>query len=213
MSIAEPSTKVVKKDYWRSISELEGNPEFDQFLHREFPQAASEFPEGVSRRRWLKLMSASLALGGAAGCRYGPDQIASFVVRPANTNPGIAKHYATNFQLAGRAVHALITSYEGRPIKVDGNAKHPLMVATEPNNLKEVGERFASAGTDVFTQACILGLYDPDRLDRVIAKDNPRQLGKTLPPPLPNAGRLLKPIKARRWQLLCRHRFRLRSIA
>ena len=172
MSVADTSTKVGKQDYWRSLSELEGTPEFDQFLQREFPQAASEFPEGVSRRRWLKLMSASLALGGVAGCRYGPDQIASFVVRPANTNPGIAKHYATNFQLAGRAVHALITNYEGRPLKVDGNANHPLMQATEPNDLKEVGQRFASAGTDVFTQACILGLYDPDRLDKVIARDN-----------------------------------------
>ncbi|MCC6508436.1 MAG: TAT-variant-translocated molybdopterin oxidoreductase, partial [Pirellulaceae bacterium] len=103
MSVAESSTKVGKQDYWRSLSELEGTAEFEQFMQREFPQAASEFPEGVSRRRWLKLMSASLALGGMAGCRYGPDQIASFVVRPANTNPGIQKHYATNFQLAGRA--------------------------------------------------------------------------------------------------------------
>lgn len=171
MSVANTSTKVGKQDYWRSLSELEGTPEFDQFLHREFPQAASEFPEGVSRRRWLKLMSASLALG-AAGCRYGPDQIASFVVRPANTNPGIAKHYATNFQLAGRAVHALTINYEGRPLKVDGNANHPLMQASEPNNLKESGPRFASAGTDVFTQACILGLYDPDRLDKVLSREN-----------------------------------------
>ena len=171
MSVADTSTKVGKQDYWRSLSELEGTPEFDQFLHREFPQAASEFPEGVSRRRWLKLMSASLALGGAAGCRYGPDQIASFVVRPANTNPGIAKYYATNFQLAGRAVHAMITNYEGRPLKVDGNVNHPLMLATEPNDLKTVGKRFASAGTDVFTQACILGLYDPDRLDKVVSPD------------------------------------------
>src|SRR5689334_2969917 len=113
MSVAESSTKVGKQDYWRSLSELEGTAEFEQFMHREFPQAASEFPEGVSRRRWLKLMSASLAMGGAAGCRYGPDQIASFVVRPVNTVPGIPKVYATNFELAGRAVHALIANYEG----------------------------------------------------------------------------------------------------
>ncbi len=170
MSVAESSTKVGKQDYWRSLSELEGTAEFEQFLHREFPQAASEFPEGVSRRRWLKLMSASLALGGVAGCRYGPDQIASFVVRPANAQPGIAKHYATNFQLAGRAVHAYVTNYEGRPIKVDGNAAHPLMKASEPNDLGSGKQRFASAGSDVFTQACVLGLYDPDRLEGVHSK-------------------------------------------
>ncbi|MFO1063679.1 MAG: TAT-variant-translocated molybdopterin oxidoreductase [Pirellulales bacterium] len=171
MSVAESSTKVGKNDYWRSLSELEGTPEFEQYLQREFPQAASEFPEGVSRRRWLKLMSASLALGAAAGCRYGPDKIAAFVNRPANTVPGIPKYIATNIELAGRAVHALVTSYDGRPIKVDGNAEHPLMKGSEPNNIAKEGKsRFASAGSDLYTQACILGLYDPDRLDKVVRR-------------------------------------------
>lgn len=170
MSVAESSTKVAKQDYWRSLSELDGTAEFEQFMHREFPQAASEFPQGVSRRRWLKLMSASLALG-AAGCRYGPEQIASFVVRPVNTIPGIPKVYATNFELAGRAVHALIGNYEGRPLKVDGNPDHPVMRNSEPNDLSEPSKhRFASAGSDVFTQACILGLYDPDRLEHVLSR-------------------------------------------
>lgn len=176
MSVAESSTKVGKQDYWRSLSELEGTAEFDQFLQREFPQAASEFPAGVSRRRWLKLMSASLALGGVAGCRYGPDQIASFVMRPVNSTPGIPKYYATNFELAGRAVHAMVANYDGRPLKVDGNSVHPLMRAAEPNNITEPGkERFASAGSDVFTQACILGLYDPDRLDAVLVREGKSQ--------------------------------------
>lgn len=153
--------------YWRSLNELEGSPEFDQFLQREFPQAASEFPEGVSRRRWLKLMGASMALGGMAGCRYGPEQIASLVVRPQNTVPGVPKHYATNFELAGRAVHLLVSNMDGRPIKVEGNPQHPLMKASEPNKVGEGRERFASAGTDVFSQGCVLGLYDPDRVENV----------------------------------------------
>ena len=180
MSVAESSTKVGNQDYWRSLSELEGTAEFEQFMHREFPQAASEFPEGVSRRRWLKLMSASLALGGVAGCRYGPDEIASFVVRPVNTFPGIPKVYATNFEMAGRAVHALIGNYEGRPLKVDGNADHPVMRASEPNDLARPDKkRFASAGSDVFTQACILGLYDPDRLNRVVARKADKEADST----------------------------------
>lgn len=66
----------------------------------------------------------------------------------------------------------MITNYEGRPLKVDGNINHPLMQATEPNDLKETGKRFAHAGTDVFTQACILGLYDPDRSDKVVSSEN-----------------------------------------
>ncbi len=153
--------------YWRSIDQLDGNPEFEQFLHREFPQAASEFPEGVSRRRWLKLMSASLALGGAAGCRYGPNEIASQVIRTPNTVPGVPKQYATNFELAGRAVQLLVSNVDGRPIKADGNPDHPLMKATEPRDIAGEKKRFASAGTDVFSQACVLGLYDPDRASRV----------------------------------------------
>ncbi len=156
--------------YWRSLDALEQTPEFEQFLHREFPQAASEFPEGVSRRRWMKLMSASLALGGLAGCRYGPDQIAALVVRPQNTIPGVPKHYATSFELAGRAVHLLVSNVDGRPIKIEGNAEHPLMKSTEPNDVANGKGRFASAGTDVFSQACILGLYDPDRSQRVAKK-------------------------------------------
>ena len=102
-----------KGSYWRSVDELQQTPEFEQFLHREFPQAASEFPEGVSRRKWLKLMSASMALGGMAGCSYGPNEIAAFVVRPQNTIPGVPKPYATNFQLAGRAVHLLVSNVDG----------------------------------------------------------------------------------------------------
>lgn len=150
--------------YWRSIDELEQTPEFEEFLHREFPKAASEFPAGVSRRRWLKLMSASLALGGVAGCRYGPNEFAAFVVRPNDATPGRAKHYATNFELAGRAVHLLVSNLDGRPIKIEGNPEHPLMRASEPNDLSGGKSRFASAGTDVFSQGCILGLYDPDRV-------------------------------------------------
>ena len=101
IELADEQVPAPSQQYWRSLSELEGTPEFEQFMHREFPQAASEFPEGVSRRRWMKLMSASLALGGLSGCRYSKEQIAAFIVRPANSTPGVAKHYATNFELAG----------------------------------------------------------------------------------------------------------------
>ena len=157
------------KTYWRSLNDLHETPEFEQIATREFPQAASEFPEGVSRRKWLKLMSSSLALGGFAGCRYGPDEIAAFVVRPPNNVAGVPKHYATNFELAGRACHLLVSNMDGRPIKIEGNAQHPVMRASEPNELGEAGDksRFASAGSDIFAQACVLGLYDSDRASRV----------------------------------------------
>ncbi len=158
------------RGYWRSLNDLDQTPEFRQFIEREFPTAASEFPSGVSRRRWLQLMSASIALSGAAGCHYGTELFAPSVTRPENTIYGIPKKYATNFELAGRAVNLLVTNLDGRPLKIEGNPDHPLMVGTEPNDLKGK-PRFKSAGTDVYAQGCILGMYDPDRASRVAKRE------------------------------------------
>jgi MoCo/4Fe-4S cofactor protein with predicted Tat translocation signal len=135
------------KQYWRSLGELENSPEFVEMLHREFPEAASEFPQGVSRRRWLQLMGASLTLAGVTGCRYQQDKIVPLSARPVDRIPGKPQRYATSIELAGGVRHLLMTCYDGRPLKVEGNADHPS------------GQR----GTDAHAQACILGLYDPDR--------------------------------------------------
>jgi len=132
--------------YWRSVAELESSPEFNQYLDREFPVAASEFPEGVSRRRWMQLMGASLAVAGATGCRYPEEVIAPFVLRPEGRVPGETYSRATNFELADRVYNLLIECVDGRPIKVQPNPEHP-----------------SGGGTDVYSQASILGLYDPDR--------------------------------------------------
>ena len=161
-----------QKRYFRSLDELQQTPEFEQFLSREFPQAASEFPEGVSRRRWLQMMGASLALGGVAGCRYNREEIAAFVVRPEGRIQGVAEHFATNFEWAGRAVHALVTNLEGRPVKVDGNADHPAYANSQPTDFVE-NKKLRSAGTDAFTQASILSLYDQDRIAGVLNRTSP----------------------------------------
>jgi MoCo/4Fe-4S cofactor protein with predicted Tat translocation signal len=158
-----------QKRYFRSIDELQQTPEFEQFLTREFPQAASEFPEGVSRRRWLQMMSASLALGGMAGCRYNREEIASFVVRPEGRVPGLPEHFATNFEWAGRVVNALVTSLEGRPLRVDGNADHPAYAKSQPTDFKP-NKKLRSAGTDAMTQASILSLYDQDRISACLSR-------------------------------------------
>lgn len=153
-----------QKRYFRSIDELHQTPEFEQFLSREFPQAASEFPEGVSRRRWLQMMGASLALGGVAGCRYNREEIAAFVMRPEGRISGVAEYFATNFEWAGRSVHALVTSLEGRPVKVDGNADHPAYAKSQSAEFSDNNKKLRSAGSDAFTQASILSLYDQDRI-------------------------------------------------
>ena len=132
--------------YWRSVSELERNEEFTQYLDREFPVAASEFPSGISRRRWIQLMGASLAVAGATGCRYPEEVIAPFVLRPEGRLPGETYSRTTNFELANRVYNLLVECVDGRPIKIQPNTEHP-----------------ASGGTDVYSQASILSLYDPDR--------------------------------------------------
>ena len=132
--------------YWRSLSELHESPEFNHFVDREFPIAASELPEGFSRRRWLQLMGASLSMAGVVGCRYPTETIAPFVIRPEGRIPGEQYGRSTNFEWANRVYNLLITNVDGRPIKVEGNAAHP-----------------TGGGTDAFIQASILGLYDPDR--------------------------------------------------
>jgi len=157
------------KKYFRSVEQLEGTPEFEEFLQREFPQAASEFPEGVSRRRWIQMMGASLALGGAAGCRYNREEFAEFVVRPEGRVPGVAQYFASNIEWAGRVSHVLVTALEGRPTKLDANPEHPMYASTVSSEFNDGRDaKFNAGGTDTFTQAAVLSLYDPDRLGAVI---------------------------------------------
>ncbi len=136
--------------YWRSLDELEKTPEFVEFLHREFPTAASEFPTDVSRRRWLQLMGASVALSSVAGCRWEDEKIAPFIKRPEDRIPGVPVNYMTLIERSGYASPVRTISMDGRPIKLDGSPLHP----------------YGTTGSDVFVQATILNLYDPDRISR-----------------------------------------------
>jgi molybdopterin-containing oxidoreductase family iron-sulfur binding subunit len=95
----------------------------------------------------MQLMAASLSVAGAAGCRYPTEIISPFVIRPEGRVPGETYGRATNFELAGRVYNLVVTNVDGRPIKIEGNANHP-------------GTR---GGTDVYVQASVLGLFDPDR--------------------------------------------------
>jgi MoCo/4Fe-4S cofactor protein with predicted Tat translocation signal len=134
--------------YWRSLEAVAETPEFQEFLHREFPANASEWNDPVGRRGFLKLMGASLALAGVTGCTRQPDElIVPYVRMPEDVVPGKPLFFATAMSLGGVATGLLVESHEGRPTKIEGNPDHP---ATR-------------GGTDVFAQASILTLYDPDR--------------------------------------------------
>jgi len=138
--------------YWRSLGELSDSPDFREYLHREFPEQASEWNDPKGRRDFLKLMSASLALAGIGACTKQPlERIIPYVKQPEEIVPGRPLFYASAIPFSGVALPVLVESHMGRPTKIEGNPEHP-----------------ASLGaTDTLTQAAILDLYDPDRAKTV----------------------------------------------
>src|SRR5450432_4157264 len=146
-------------EYWRSLEELAGSEDFQQALHREFPKGASEWVDSVSRRGFLKVMGASLGLAGMTGCVRLPfEPIVPYVRQPENVIPGRPMFYATASTLGGYASPILVESHLGRPTKVEGNDQHPASLG----------------GTDIFAQASILGMYDPDRSQSVVSMGDQR---------------------------------------
>ena len=135
-------------EYWRNLEEFADTPEFRRFIEREYPSQAEIALDPLTRRRFLQLMGASLALAGAASCSRAPvETIVPYVRQPEEIVPGRPLFFATAMPLAGFGTGVLVESHMGRPTKVEGNPNHP-----------------ASLGaTDVFAQASILDLYNPDR--------------------------------------------------
>src|SRR5437763_4614334 len=152
-----PPEPLTGKHYWRSLGELSDTPEFREWLEREFPAGTAEL-NGVewSRRSFLKLMGASMALAGFGlnGCRRPEAHLVPFTKSAEWTIPGKALYYATAMPRRNGAIPLIATTVDGRPIKPEGNPLHP-----------------ASAGaTDMFAQASILDLYDPSRSQRFLHK-------------------------------------------
>src|SRR6202034_2217569 len=113
------------KTYWRSVDELADPPAFREMVQREFPSQASEWIDPVSRRGFLKVMGASMALAGLAGCTKQPDEpILPDVKAAEDLILGKPVYFASAFPFATGAVPVLIKSDAYRPIKVDGNPEH-----------------------------------------------------------------------------------------
>ncbi len=141
--------------YWRSLEDLADTEEFRAFVAREFPNGADEWTDPATRRTFLKLMGASIALAGVSGCSHRPaEKIVPYVKQPEQIVPGKPLYYATAITRGGDPVGVLAESHTGRPTMVEGNEKHP-------DNL---------GGIDTFTQASMLTLYDPDRSQVVIKR-------------------------------------------
>jgi MoCo/4Fe-4S cofactor protein with predicted Tat translocation signal len=141
------------KEYWRSVEEFVDAPEFEEFVKREYPAHAEEWEDGLSRRNFIKIMGASLALAGLSGCVIQPaEKIVPYVQQPEEIVPGKALFYATAMTLGGTGVGLLAKSNEGRPTKIEGNPEHPGSLGA----------------TDVLAQASLLQMYDPDRSQIVL---------------------------------------------
>ena len=165
----------IRKKYWRSLEELADTPQFREFVAREFPQQAEEWNDPIERRTFIKLMGASLALAGLSGCVFQPPEaIVPNVKQPEEHIPGKSLFYATAVPLFGAATPVLVRSNEGRPTKIEGNPEHPNNKPAESPSENPVWNPRGSSATDIFTQASILDLYDPDRSQTLTFREDIR---------------------------------------
>jgi len=160
-----PPEKLTGKRYWRSLGELSDTPEFRGWLEREFPAGAAQLEgDEWSRRGFLKMMGASMALAGfgLTSCRRPEAHLVPFTKSTEWAIPGKPLFYATAMPRRTGALPLVVTTHDGRPTKIDGNPLHP-----------------ASGGaTDAFAQASILDLYDPARSKRFVEKGERDEKGK-----------------------------------
>jgi len=133
-------------EYWRSLESLP-REDFEQVVETEFPAGALALERGVDRRDFVKLMGASMALGGLAACNRPAEKIVPYVRQPENLIPGQPIFFASAMPISGYAHGVLVESHMGRPTKIEGNPDHPSSLGA----------------TNSWMQASILGLYDPDR--------------------------------------------------
>lgn len=156
MTLAEVRTKLDGKKgkrFWQNMDDLAETPGFAEMLQEEFPRQASELTDGISRRGFMKVMGASLALAATTGCTKQPDEpIFPYIKSPEDLVLGKPNFFATAYPFPTGAMPVLVKSEAYRPIKVDGNPEHPV----------------SKGGSDSFTQATLLELYDPDRSAHVV---------------------------------------------
>jgi MoCo/4Fe-4S cofactor protein with predicted Tat translocation signal len=136
-----------QQTYWRSLNELANNEEYRKFVDREFPENATELKDGFSRRNFLTIMGASIALAGFAACRKPVQKIVPQSAMPEYMVEGRPVYYATSIPFAGYTTGLVVETNSGRPTKIEGNEDHPSSLGA----------------TNIYQQAAILDLYDPDR--------------------------------------------------
>jgi MoCo/4Fe-4S cofactor protein with predicted Tat translocation signal len=157
LTLAEVQAKLsgkTGKRFWKSLDELAETPAFHELMQEEFPRQSmqGEWVDAVSRRGFLKVMGASFALAGLAGCTKQPDEpIFPYIKQPEDLVLGKPMFFATAHPFPTGAIPVLVKSDAFRPIKIEGNPEHPM----------------SKGKSDAFSQATLLDLYDPDRSKEV----------------------------------------------
>ena len=157
--------------YWRSLQEYADSPELREAIEQEFPGYDPDELLSMSRRKFMKLAGASMALAGLTltGCRRWPkEKVVAHNARPEGTLPGVPETYASMTQRGGVARGVFVTSFDGRPIHVAGSPLDP--ICGDPERYAKGSLRIGAA--DSFTTASILDLYDPDRSRSVVHRAN-----------------------------------------
>ena len=147
------STATAEPEFWQSVDQWMDTPQFREMVQNEFPEDAAEWVDPVSRRQFLTLMGASVALAGAVGCNpsFKPAsqrKVVPYVVQPDQITPGVPLFFSTAMpQANGVGLGLIVKSVEGRPIKCEGNPNHPS----------------SEGAIDLSALAAPLSFYDPDR--------------------------------------------------
>jgi len=138
--------------YWKSLDELADTPSFRKWVQKEFPAGADQL-EGVDRRQFMKIMGASFAFAGLglSGCRQPENKILPYSKYPKDSPealiPGVPTYYATSMPGPFENIPLVVETHQARPTKIEGNPSYTPF----------------GGGTDIYAQASILDLYDPDR--------------------------------------------------
>ena len=145
-----PQIKKTNKTYWKSIEDKNNSNKIKSFIENEFPKGTVELLETMTRKKFLSLMGASMAMAGLVGCRKPVQKILPYIQAPEEIIPGIPNYYASTMPFGMNSFGIVVESHEGRPTHIEGNELH-----------------FSSKGsTNSFIQASVLDLYDPDRLKK-----------------------------------------------
>ena len=170
LTLAQVQAKLEGKTgrrFWKDLDSLAETESFQELMSEEFPRqsmgASNEWVDPVSRRGFLKVMGASFALAGLAGCTKQPDEpIYPYVKQPEDLVLGTSMLFATAHPFPTGAIPVLVKTDAFRPIKLEGNPEHPM----------------SKGKSDALTQATLLGMYDPDRSQHVMFRGETSSWGK-----------------------------------